>query len=70
MSAVQTIHRYRVTYVKKNELAKQGHDRKHQTLRIRARDEHEAKNNAAHSLGDDYAVLSAERIDTKDRPFF
>ena len=64
MSAVQTIHRYRVTYAKKTALAQQGHNHKPQTLRIRARDEYEAKNNAAHSLGDDYEVLTAERIDT------
>ena len=70
MSAVQTIHRYRVTYAKKTELAKQGHDRKPLTLRIRARDEHEAKKNAARSLGDDYEVLTAERIDTNNRPLF
>ena len=70
MSAVQTIHCYRVTYAKKSAIAQQGHNRKPQTLRIRARDEHEAKNNAAHSLGDDYDVLTAERIDTNDRPFF
>ena len=70
MSAAQTIHCYRVSYIKKTALAQQGHNRKPQTLRIRARDEHEAKNNAAHSLGDDYDVLTAERIDTNDRPLF
>ena len=64
MSDAQTIHRYRVTYVKNHALSQQGHNRKPQTLRIRARDEHEAKNNAAHSLGDDFEVLTAERIDT------
>ena len=64
MSTVQTIHCYRVTYIKKTALAQQGHNRKPQALRIRARDEHEAKNNAAHSLGDDFEVLTAERIDT------
>ena len=64
MSAAQTIHRYRVTYVKKTAIAQHEHDRKPQTLRIRARDEHEAKKNAAHSLGDDYAVLSADRGQT------
>lgn len=64
MSDAQTTHRYRVTYVKKTALSQQGHNRKPQTLRIKARDEYEAKNNAAHSLGDDYDVLTAERIDT------
>ena len=64
MSAAQTIHCYRVSYDKKTALSQQGHNRKPQTLRIRARDEHEAKNNAAHSLGDDFEVLTAERIDT------
>ena len=64
MSTVQTIHCYRVTYIKKTAIAQHGHNRKPQTLRIRARDEHEAKNNAAHSLGDDFEVLTAERIDT------
>ena len=66
MSTAQTIHCYRVTYIKKTAIAQHGHNRKSQTLRIRARDEHEAKNNAAHSLGDDYDVLTAERIDTND----
>ena len=64
MSTVQTIHCYRVTYAKKSAIAQQGHNRKPKTLLIRARDEYEAKNNAAHSLGDDYDVLTAERIDT------
>ena len=66
MSTAQTIHCYRVTYAKKSAIAQQGHNRKPQTLRIRARDEHEAKNNAAHSLRDDFEVLNAERIDTND----
>ena len=64
MSTAQTIHCYRVTYAKKSAIAQQGHGRKHETLRIKARDEYEAKNNAAHSLGDDFEVLNAERIDT------
>ena len=63
MSTVQTIHCYRVSYVKKTALSQHEHGRKPQTLRIRARDEHEAKNNAAHSLDDDFEVLNAERED-------
>jgi len=70
MSTAQTIHCYRVTYVKKTALTQHGNERKQESLRIKARDEHEAKNNAAHSLGDDYAILSADRIDTKSRLFF
>ena len=63
MSAAQTIHRYRVSYAKKNALAQNGYYPKQESLRIKARDEHEAKNNAAHSLGDDYTIIEAERID-------
>ena len=63
MSTAQTIHCYRVSYDKKTALSQHEHGRKPKTLRIRARDEHEAKNNAAHSLGDDFEVLNAERVD-------
>lgn len=70
MSTAQTMHSYRVTYAQKTALTQNGHGCKHETLRIKARHEDEAKNNAAHSLGDDYAILSADRIDTKSRLFF
>lgn len=63
MSTAQTIHCYRVSYVKKNALAQNGYYPKQESLRIKARDEHEAKNNAAHSLGDAYTIIEAERID-------
>ena len=63
MSTAQTIHCYRVSYVKKNALAQNDHYAKQESLRIKARDEHEAKNNAAHSLGDAYTIIAAERID-------
>ena len=63
MSTAQTIHCYRVTYAKKTAFTQHGHSRKQESLRIKARDEYEAKNNAAHSLGDDYTIIEAERID-------
>ncbi len=70
MSTAQTIHCYRVTYAKKTALSQNGHGCKHETLRIKARDEDEAKNNTAHHLGEHYAILSAERLDTNARTFF
>ena len=70
MSTAQTMHSYRVTYAQKTALTQNGHGRKHETLRIKARHEDEAKNNAAHHLGEHYAILSAERLDKNTHTFF